>query len=270
VTVCIAAIDPTLETIVTVSDTMLSNEFASADLSTVKFQPLNQHLRWFAMYSDNPSTFTAVHRHAERLLSHTSRASVDEVKSAIKYGYLMEIETMVADTLRFCATRTRQDFEARGLQMLGESTFERKHKELEELKLDLDLLVFGFDDARLPHLFSVDGTGKCFEHAADRIGIIGAGKFTALEVLNIRREHTSATTTEDAVLELCEAKFFAERVPFVGQSTFVFILHSDGRRQWMFGEPTRKLKKLWLRRVTQKPSRSAREIVRTGLKDWSY
>ena len=109
-----------------------------------------------------------------------------------------------------------------GKRRFTESAYAILHNEIREVKLGCEFLVAGFDAAKHPHIFTVSEPG--IDSVYDKPGFcsIGTGKWAAEGMLYYRQQ-TVDRTLHETVLNVCAAKFMAERIPGVGETTFLFV-----------------------------------------------
>jgi hypothetical protein len=271
-TVCIAAIHRPSGAIVTVSDMMLADDYVSRERGVVKFFPLTQSPRWYCLYSDSSSAVSPVQRHAFILLSAVESPDIDDVKLAVERAYQIEIERQIERDVLGPLAMSREEFKDEGLRKLGPEIFARKVVEIESVKLPLQLLVFGFDegtgDGKMSRLFSVNEQGRSSEHDVEGVFAIGTGSWAALGSIYAKPWFPYVDDVEEAIYDVCEAKFASETSRYVGQETVAFVVFPDGREMYLSIYEFDKLRVLWKRRTKRVVPEAARKIISEGLKPW--
>ncbi len=106
----------------------------------------------------------------------------------------------------------------RGRRDLGPESFEKWMATIEEFVLDVELIVFGYEDMiyvqtpdayRFRHIFTVFNPGVAVNREADGFAVIGSGYKPALTALTVPFG-LCADSIGNLVYLLCEAKFLAE------------------------------------------------------------
>jgi hypothetical protein len=269
-TVCVAAYHHRSRAIVTVSDSMLANEYSALEANSVKFYPLaGQEHRWYCLFADQPSIFSSLHRHTlERLIDLEGDLDIDTVKDAVRAAYEVELDRQIREVVLGPLAMTREQFRDDGLMKLGAEIFARKVKELEDVRVPVQLIVFGFGSAGLAHIFSVDDRGQCSERDVEGVHAIGSGSWAALGSLYPKRGFLFAKTLGEVVYHLCEAKFASETSRYVGEETNVFVLFQNGKRLFMGGEATADLRSLWEKRFLKRPPTQTLRVIEKELLPW--
>jgi len=162
---------------------------------------------------------------------------------------MMVVEHAYDAALEHCVERqilaplgfTRRQFLDEGLTKLGESLFREVTAEIRAVNLGTELLVFGFDEQKQPHIFSTDFTGRCTLQDAVGFHAIGAGSWAALGWLFTNQRFVYAARLAEIAYRLCEAKFAAETARSVGADTALMVMFGDGGASAMYihGGPSR-------------------------------
>jgi hypothetical protein len=238
-TVCVAAIgtkdqtSATNEIIVTASDFMISTGSFSADLAAMKTVRIAQ--RWNAMFAGNDiSPGIPILSEVKQALD-WDKCSLGEVVAAFQQAYQSQL--MAERERRVLATYglTFPQFLASGLASFGDMGFAELRARIEEITLEIEFLVCGFDQAKKAHIFSIcgrDDLGRSAVsiHYHDKPGFyaIGSGQYSALSILYFLGQ-SEVTKLPATMFNVCAAKFMGERALGVGASTWVEIME--------FGKP---------------------------------
>jgi len=225
-TVCIASFCRVENSILAVSDHMISTGDMSVDFGTVKFRPIHQD--WIAMFAGNDvSTVVPVLRRVVALLGNDTVAL-----EIISQAFIVAIQEQITSkaevsVLAPYGLNTAQ-FVQDGLRNLGQELFTRLAYQLAEISLDIMFLVFGYEGDE-PHLFTVDGRGSLDNHDLNGFWAIGSGCTNALGTLFSVRLPLIFLPEGGVLYTLAKAKFNAERAPGVGKMSMGIKMQSGGR-----------------------------------------
>ena len=249
-TVCIAAICLG-NSIITISDQMLSVSEFSADNLTVKFEFL--HRRWIALISGgNISDCQLIMRRLAGLLDNQQEYTLDEIIAASRRAYLDHLRSVAeAQVLGVYGISVKEFIESR--PKFGNREFERISAKLEGVTSDAQLLMCGFDQTSQPHIFCIQDAGNVLLCDKPGFWAIGAGANSALSSLFFREQKVIDDIT-DTFYNCCEAKFMAESAPGVGKQTFIWLLTPQGSRPVPNEDVIQQLRKLWKEQSAQPAS----------------
>jgi 20S proteasome alpha/beta subunit len=107
------------------------------------------------------------------------------------------------------------------------SNFQRILFEMSAASVDASFLVFGYDNQKMPHIFTVKEKGEVEYFDMSGFWASGSGQTAALGALS-SKNHSRFNSYKRVLLNMCEAKFAAEAAPGVGQESFVVVVHPDG------------------------------------------
>ncbi|MBZ5672592.1 MAG: hypothetical protein LAO04_23070, partial [Acidobacteriia bacterium] len=145
-------------------------------------------------------------------------ASLDEVRTKIERAYTEEFQGEQDKSFLAWYRMDVAEFKREGRNFFGESLFGQYCQRLEQTTLKCELLLAGFDEKRLGHLFTVTDPGKVM--LFDDVGFwaIGSGQRNALSSLfscsfNIRK------SLHEGIYHVCAAKFMSEGAQGVGNET---------------------------------------------------
>ena len=232
-TICIAATSVKHKAIVTVSDMMLSDDFSSVDVGTVKSYQLPSfgNALWHCMYSGTPSTWEDLIRFIFEYArtKPDAPATLQGMLDALECAYSTVIAHRIQAEVLAPFGISRDEFFATGLERFGERYFRELSEECRKIRLDVDLIVAGFINgkARVPLMFAAQKeTSTCINLNTMNFHAIGAGAWAAFASLYTHKYWATASVSQ-IVYRLCEAKFLSEMARSVGSVTMVRVLFDD-------------------------------------------
>jgi hypothetical protein len=270
VTVCIAAYSPNANAIVTVSDTLLSNDREAYD-GAFKCEPLHFGSSWFALYSGWPEEFDALRPRIQTALAPLKRPQFADVVAATKAAYASELVAFGDTEYLAPLGLSRTEFLNDGLRYLGDIEFTRILRKLSKVRLGTSLLIFGFDDGG-GHIAYTTETGRVYRRDnKPAFYAIGSGASAALGLLNLDPDFWAYTfEIEPMLYKLCAAKFAAQAaVRTVGDKTIAMVCSQqpDGRDVvFLFDEQLRAIRDLWLTQTITCPE-VAIDHIKTQMRD---
>lgn len=249
-TICIAAHCFSAQKIILVSDTMISTGSMTSEWAALKFRWIAQH--WCVQFAGNDisGVIPLLDDVADKLAGEEdSRRHVEAAFiAAFQKQLRIKAETEVLGGFGY----TLQDFRSKGLQELGPDLFTRLAYALENLSIDSEFLVAGFDKGE-PRIFTVQSPGKLNDYSAMGFWAIGSGQTNALgSLFNV---HTRSLDLQDKVYRVLEAKFNAESALGVGKATVGTIISSNGARYSLLISGIDPIRNQWEKtRVLEVPS----------------
>ena len=245
VSICIAAKSLISDTIVSVSDRMLSFDDAAPAIenAVLKDTVVSPHCRTLFAGDDVSPAHFVIDRAKTQLA--TTGETEAEVRTAI-FNALQD-ETHAHSTAKYLA-RLGIDlpyFRANGFQEFGPEQFGKIFKAIQDFSLNLEFLVYGFEPNGGPrgsHIFSLLDSGV-ISHDLEGRGIIGSGVYLAAGAIAGRT--LWELPTEEVVYRLCAAKFSAQTARGVGKETTVLVLQSDGQQFFWLHQDVEKLRAIW-------------------------
>jgi hypothetical protein len=188
-------------------------------------------IQWQCMYSGLPTEFEELRR---RLAATECPKTLEGVTEAVEHAYDELTKHLIERRILAPLGLTRDVFMTEGLEMFGDTYFRELLEQCRAVKPETDLLVMGFDEKSVPHLFQAYRDGTCTNY--DQLGFyaIGAGAWAALGSL-YASDVRSARSTNRVVYRLCEAKFLSEIARSVGGlMTVVNVFYADGSDYSLF------------------------------------
>lgn len=224
-TLCIAARSTEDDSIIAVSDRMLSYDWTAGDDMALKRLPLN--LRWEAMFAaSSVSSVMPIVRgiwHYASALAPTTQA----MEAACLRAYHDERERLIYSRVLSTYRINLATWIKIGLEQFGPQEFARINGQIERVQVGVSFLVYGFDEKHVAHLFLVNDTegagGETHSLDIEGFGTIGSGSWLAHASLLSRDlpKHSKA----EMIYRLLEAKFSAEgKAAGVGEGTVVAFI----------------------------------------------
>jgi hypothetical protein len=228
-TVCVAAITSDVSSgkahIVTASDTLISlGHYTSSDATSVKMEPFYES--WHAMMAadDISQCVPIIAKVSEMLKGGSNTLAV--VSGAFKKAYKQHLSELAADQVLAPFDMDMSEFKKNGAKVFTPEVFNSLSQEIKGVALDCSFLVYGFDERKWPHIFTVDPPGKVSIYDKPGFWAIGSGSFSALGMLFSLHQSIDRNFFE-TIFNVLAAKFMAETPGVVGEHTF-FYLHENG------------------------------------------
>jgi hypothetical protein len=226
-TVCVCSHCSQSNTLLFASDSMISTTDMSSDNMAFKFRGIGGH--WIAMFAGNDiSSITPILRDVMAYLA-LRPDTLDNVQAA----FITSFQRLLTDKAENEVLRplgyTMEEFKQAGLQQLGPDHFSRLLFEIQQLRIDVEFLVGGFEDEK-PYIFTVSPPGKVADYSPVGFWAIGSGQTNALGSIFNAGGLSRFQDLPTNLYRICEAKFNAENAVGVGKTTFVSVLEKTGRR----------------------------------------
>lgn len=230
VSVCIATMAENRNAFVVATDQMATIGDVSTDHAFVKVDILAQPAMlvpfWAILWAGNDiSVVPPIVRYARsRLGGLTPRPplTADEVATTLAEAYQIELRKRINAEILSPFGVDVASYPGRGEEIFGDH-FPAIIQRIGDYVLDCDLLVCGFDNARDPVMFTVARKGMVQFWDKLGFGVIGSGSQMALSSF-VMRGHNREGSLEQAIYNVCEAKFWAEKAPGVGKHTTVLVI----------------------------------------------
>ena len=243
-TVGIAAITGSGEHIVTVSDRMISSGgiIQAADDATLKQRRIAK--TWGLMFSaSDANLFLPIVRAAAGQLNQESEYDLVKIQDAVLLAYQNLFDSEFTSTyLSRYNMASVNTFMNIGLSQFGLERFSQICDQIATFDLEIDLLGYGFDADKTPHIFQVCNPGKIINHDLLRYAVIGSGSWMATAALRRKKMPYNLAETTYRVLD---AKYSAETAPGVGRSTTVFSFDKNGKTKSLGYGSHDKIKDIW-------------------------
>ncbi len=201
---------------------MLSSGWTSADSMSLKRLQVSR--RWQAMFSAGDiAPIMPLIRRVRRYLEYGSEENKAETLNAIStafvHAYQQEREAIINNTILGKVKLNLDTFLQQGYAMLGPEIHGATYREIGSVKVDVEFLVYGFDEKNTAHLFIVRDPGEVRSLDIEGFGTIGSGWLLAYASLLSRP--LPLHRKGEMIYRLCEAKFLAEKAQGVGRETTV-------------------------------------------------
>jgi hypothetical protein len=224
-TICIATLCDDRKTIIVAADKMVGMGAIQRELAIKKLYQV--HKNWWLMFSaeDCAPVFPIVDNIRKSLSN--KKIGVQDVTDITVNCYQKERATQ-AEALYLKPRGWNIDmFTRRGTTNFTVSRFEEIDNRLQAHELEIDLLVTGFDNKGIGHIFSLRGDrftrGFAIRHDIPGFHAIGSGSDGALFMMAYRGL-SPIFKVRQALYFTLEGKYFGELAPGVGERTDLQIL----------------------------------------------
>lgn len=242
-TVCICSHCSNSNSLLFACDSMVSTSDMSSDNIAFKFQGIASS--WITMFAGNDiSSVTPILREVDAYL--TMRPdTLDNVQAAFIAAFHKQLKDKAENEVLRPVGYTMDEFKQAGLQQLGSDHFSRLLFEIQQLHLDVEFLIGGFERTK-PYIFTASPPGKIADYTPVGFWAIGSGQTNALgSIFNCGRARFQDLPTN--FYRICEAKFNAENAAGVGKVTFGCVLNSDSSRHAISYPAIEELRPHWER-----------------------
>jgi hypothetical protein len=215
---------------VAVSDQRISfyDQFPPIEKGLNKLRMISADGRWFLAFAagDIPPAMPLIRRiigEVNGLKPHGRDISAVMTKCADSYSDTRD--EVFADThLRAINYRTIGEFRREGYKDLGKDEHQRHMIALQKFDLDVQLIIFGYDDQNAARLFEVHNPGRSYDLTWRRYTLVGSGSDLARGSI---AQRPLPLEWPDIVYRLLAAKFVAEDASYVGKTTTAFVTSAD-------------------------------------------
>lgn len=254
VTICIAAVTKSGMAnghIVTASDRMISAPDDSVQATeTLKARKISK--TWALMFEGDANLFLPVIAEIKKKLGEFDKVyDFTTVQSIICEVYKTTFDKECSDIyLSRYGLKSISEFRKCGLSQFGKKFYDIC-KDIDGYYLGINVLIYGFDEYGLPHIFDVSSPGVLTNHDLLGYAVIGSG--TQMAMASLRRKRLPYDLNK-VVYRLLEAKFSAETASGVGESTTLFTMGADGKDKSIGYGSIDGIKKIWRRELEREPS----------------
>jgi hypothetical protein len=220
-TVCVVARCTENNSFVLAGDRLFSygNQY-SYDSISLKRIGLTPDSRWHTMFAASPvSNVLPTIRSARRILNGGGTRppyGLDTVERACVQAYQEQRRRLVNDTILSKYGIDLETYRRDGLNF-GVQECARINSEIDQLRVGVELIVFGYDEWNVAHLLKVQGPGASM--CCDQDGIAVAGSGAPLAHSSLLSDPLPVASQAEMICRLCEAKFSAEQDRYVGKDT---------------------------------------------------
>ena len=243
-TLCVGTLCDDRKTIVLVADRMFGiGGWAEAELNIRKATAI--HKDWMVMIAGN-DVAPAVD-------------IIDDLRSRLKVGSSWSVCAVIEQTVEACKCKRMKDaetkylssrgwtmekFRTEGLALLGQSSYDELDLRLQNAELSITMLVAGFDEDGIGHLFSVSDPGQHQRHDLNGFHAIGSGEFGAYYMMLWRELHVKMPL-ETMLYFSEEAKIFGEQAGGVGYKSDIYVMRHGCRTRKLTRGSVNALDSVW-------------------------
>jgi hypothetical protein len=225
--VCIAAISDFSgkARLVSIVDRKVSSGESSNEDATIKSSWINTH--WCALFVGNDISPCIPISRAVTMEIAPKENTLEIVRSTFEKCYQKYLSNLAASKCLGRWGLTMEKFLETGRKKFGPDNFDRLCHQIEQVKLQCQFLVYGFDGMAQPHLFTVQNPGYAEVKDTPGYWAIGNGAFAAMSMLGFLRQSVVVGLPQ-TYYNVCAAKFMAENASDVGQYSFMSEISADG------------------------------------------
>jgi len=202
---------------------MIGYEFVESEPDIKKIIPLND--RWWIMFAGNDISpvFPIADSARKKIIS---QMDVDDIIGSVFDAYKTERDSRAANLFISPYGLTESNYYQNGLKILGGSLFREIAYKRADYKLNLQLIVAGFDGAMNGRIAYIDDSGP-IRLDIPGFSTIGSG-YTGAQFMMSYRRFSPSMALREAVYYTVEAKYFGEQATGVGAVTDLQI-HRAGK-----------------------------------------
>jgi len=215
-TLCIGALCEDRKTIILAADKMVGQGFIEAELEIEKI--LRIHPDWWLLFAGTVPHVFDIFDGVRRRLDENMHYSVDEVITVLEECYRRKRMERAEATYLTPRGWILSEFQGGGRERLGDLLFQTLDASIANYRLDLELLVAGFDKDGLAHLVSVENPGISSRHDIPGYHAIGNGMFGALYFMFYRSMSVKMNASE-GLYHTFEAQVFGYQAGSIGEET---------------------------------------------------
>jgi 20S proteasome alpha/beta subunit len=221
-TLCLASFTENNAYIVGICDAMISNDDWCGDSMAMKARPLPND--WCMMAAGDQSEATPILESVRASLLQNRDKSLLSTVTYFQQAFYELLNSKIQHMLKPFGMNLENYHEIG--PALG-PTFQSLLFKISTAFVDAKFLVFGYDSANNPHMFTIRDRGDVEYFDTPGIAAIGSGQTAALGHL-FNQRHSRYRPYQRVLLNVCEAKFAAERAPGVGRTSLVVVVHPSG------------------------------------------
>jgi len=234
VSVCIAAICRGKKIIAVTDRKVSSVEFSNED-AAIKILHVNHN--WFAMFAGNDITpAVPIVDDVHEWLA-TKPNTLANARDAFEQCYQRYLSKLAAAKYLGRWQLSMQQFIDIGREKFGDDVFDNLCSQIEQVKLQFQFLVGGFDEDQYAHLFVVRNPGISDVKDLPGYWAIGDGDFAAMSTLGYFKQSVIADWA-NTTYNVWAAKFMAEKATStVGELSFNILYGPNGEESFPETEP---------------------------------
>jgi hypothetical protein len=190
------------------------------------------------------------------------------VKDAFKKAYQQHFREVITDDLLSRFDMGYEEFKKHGRDRLNPEVFADISFQIRRANLGCTFLIYGFDDRKHPHLFTVTNPGRVDVYDKPGFWAIGKGATMALGMLAVLR-HRKNTPLEEAVYNVLASKYASESASDVGPETWLFISKYGADAFLHVGDFEEGVRKIWEEKGRPRTNEEAVEFIKNGHMEWT-
>ena len=205
-----------------------SGEFTNED-ATIKSWMF--HPRWLAMFAgaDISPCNPILRAVAAEIVD--SDPVAEHVKRAFETHYQTYLSNLAAARVLGRWKLPMKEFLETGRKKFGADVFDGLVSQIEQVKLQCQFLVCGFEGQSTPHIFTVKNPGYVEDRSIPGYWAIGNGDFAAMSTLGFYQQSIIKSLGE-TYYNVMSAKFMAEKATHeVGENSFFWQLGKNGNEE---------------------------------------
>jgi hypothetical protein len=186
--------------------------------------------RWHCMFAgDVPHVLPIVRRVRKELSPRRAPHRLDLIDDAFRKAYQDYRVQLVNDRVLSIYGITLDAYRQGGLRFRPKEQA-RINSQIEDVRVGVDFIVYGYDDLNAAHLFTLSESNsapfavKSICRDQDGIAVIGCGSGHAIRALLDRRAPLPIISQVEMLCRVCEAKFDAEQDPEVGRDSAAGVI----------------------------------------------
>ena len=182
--------------------------------------------RWHTMFAANyvPNVLPIIRnaRHALNGIGKRPPYDLDTVERACVHAYQDQRARLVSDTI---LSKYRLDLAnyKREAGNFGPAECARINAEIDKLEVGVQLIVYGYDEWNVAHLFSIDEPGVSICCDQDAFAVAGSGAGSAQS--SLLSDDLPIISQAEMICRIAEAKFLAERDIGVGKDSVIGVVN---------------------------------------------
>jgi len=224
------------------ADRMIGQAFIESELEIEKI--LRLHTHWWLMFSGTVPNVFDIYDEARRQLDEEKDYDIAAVTTLLEGCYRRKRLALAEAAYLVPRGWTLDQLQAEGLEKLGDFQFRTLSTAIADYRLDLDLVVAGFDGEGTGHIFTVANPGTSSRQDIPGCCAIGNGWFGALYFMYFR-EMSPRMTAAEALYHVFEAKVIGYQAGGIGDETDLVVARFKEEPIRLQGTKIPRLCKLW-------------------------
>jgi hypothetical protein len=202
-----------------------SGEFSNED-ATIKSWMF--HRRWLAMFvGGDISPCNPILRAVTAQIG-DEEPIAELVKRAFEIHYQAYLSNLAAARVLGRWKLSMEEFLETGRKKFGADVFDGLVSQIEQVKLQCQFLVCGFEGPSIPHVFTVRNPGYVEDRSIPGYWAIGSGDFAAMSTLGFYKQSV-VKSLGATYYNVMAAKFMAEKATHeVGENSYFWQLGNEG------------------------------------------